>query len=80
MEYQLSDIPEFIEISDKSFVLAGAIVFVPPLMVNDIGHYLCASKINNTWEFYDDMDRSSPRKKSSNSHVAIHSLMYVIAE
>lgn len=54
-KYKLSDLPEVIEIFDKSFVLAGALVFIHPIMANDIGHYICASKVNNSWEFYDDL-------------------------
>lgn len=74
------DIPETIKISDIDFVIAGAIVFIPPIVDGDIGHYVCADKINNQWEIYDDLESKSPQNKSSNASVIIHALMYVISE
>lgn len=79
MQWKLVDIPETITIENQHFVIAGAIVFIPPLS-GDIGHYVCACKVNNQWEVYDDQDSKSPKRKSARSNVTIHALMYVISE
>lgn len=80
MQYKLKDIPEIITISNKHFVIVGAIVFIPPIVDGDVGHYICADKVNNQWEIYDDLDSKSPKNKSSQANVIIHALMYVISE
>lgn len=74
------DIPEAINILNKDFVIVGAIVFIPPIMDGDIGHYVCVSKIKNQWEIYDDNDTKSPKNKSPRSNVLIDALMFVVSE
>lgn len=78
--YKLEDIPETINISNNSFVIVGAIVFIPPIMETDIGHYIAAVKFNNQWQIYDDYDPKSPKIKSAKSNVLIHALVYVVPE
>lgn len=78
-KYKLADIPDLIELSNVFFVLVGAIVFLDPLTEDDIGHYVCASKVHSTWEFFDDMNESS-YKKSSKQNVSIHTLMYAFTK
>lgn len=73
-------VPEVIKLLDKVFVIAGAILYCPPVVENDIGHNVCAIKINNQWETYDDKDSKSPKNISSKTNVVIQILMYVISE
>lgn len=73
------EIPELINVFDKNFVVAGAIIFIPPLIEGDIGHYICANKMNDQWVITDDNDSKTPRNVSSKSTYCIHTLMYVIA-
>lgn len=78
--FRLMNVPEAIKILDKDFIIAGAIVFIPPIMDGDIGHYVCAIKMNNQWVVYDDNDSKSPKNKSSAALILIHALMYVVPE
>lgn len=75
--FKLMEIPQVINIFGENFVIAGAIIFIPPLIEGDIGHYVCANKINNQWEIIDDNDSKTPRVTSSKSSYCIHALMYV---
>lgn len=79
-KYSLSSIPEVLEMFNKTFVLAGVTVIIHPVIQDDVPHYICATKVNNSWEFYDDKDKGSPYTKSSREKVSIHTLMYAIAK
>lgn len=74
------DVPDIINILDQKFAIAGAILHIPPIIDDDIGHHVCAVKINSSWETYDDKEKKNPKNKSNKALVAIDALMYVIAE
>lgn len=76
----MKDIPEVITILEKKYVIVGIIAFVPPIIDDDISHYVSMIKINNQWERYDDNDRKSPKIVSTKTNVIIHTLMYIRCE
>lgn len=76
IQFNLSDIPETLTVRHLTYILAGAILFIAPNIEDDDGHYICAVKVNRTWEFYDDMDKRSPLSKPARELVSIHTLMY----
>lgn len=57
------------------FMLFGVIVFHPPL-VGQVGHYVSAIKLHNTFVVYDDM-ASSTYNLSADVESTIHALFYV---
>lgn len=61
-------VPEVIKLLDTVFVVAGAIFYFPPVVDDDIGHNVCAIKINNQWEIYNDKDSKSPKNISSKAN------------
>lgn len=65
-----------IELNGDNFMLQGVIIFKPPIIDDDLGHYMCAVRINNNWELYDDMD-SQPRLKKKRDKVCIHAVFYI---
>lgn len=77
---KLKDVPEVTSFLNKVFVINGAILYYPPVVDSDIGHNVCAIKVNNEWEVYDDNDSKSPNRISSKADVIAQILMYVISE
>lgn len=57
-------------------MLFGLIMFKPPFLQRDIGHYTAAIRINNKWEVFDDM-RSQSYSTSPNQSAVIHCIFYI---
>lgn len=52
----LNDIPQKLVIKDQTYLLCGAVKYVPPLMSNKIGHYIAFCKqLNSTWKERNDL-------------------------
>lgn len=74
--HELTNIPITVSIDKQKYVAFGAIVFIPPFMENDIGHYVAVVKINNTWEVFDDTKEKS-RTISSTKKIVVTNLFYI---
>lgn len=76
--WKIDEIPAVLKLDERHYILQGAIVFVPPITIDDIGHYKCIIKINQSWESYDDKE-TKPDMLKKNTSVVLHSIFYVIA-
>lgn len=74
--FKIKDVPLVINVSKNKYVLFGLIMFKPPFLECDIGHYTAAIRINNKWEVFDDM-RSQSYCISSNTSAVIHCILYI---
>lgn len=73
--FKLDQITQNIRLDDKNYTLQGAIVFVPPITADDIGHYKCIIRINQSWESYDDKE-TKPEMLKRNPSAVLHSIFY----
>ena len=65
-------------IAGKKFVLFGAILFTPPLIPEDLGHYTAAIKLNQRWEVYDDIRNGT--YEISNEETVYFSVLFYLEE
>lgn len=76
--FKLSDIPPMIHIENNLFHVRGAILCVPPLIDDDIEHYTCCVKINESWELYDNLQKKPSIQKDKK--VVLHCIFYTKVE
>lgn len=74
--FKINEVPQVLNLLGHNFVLFGLLAFLPPLSVNDTGHYTALIRINNRWETFDDL-RSKSYPVSSTMHIIIHCIFYV---
>lgn len=72
----LSNIPEAIQLDNQLFVFHAAIIFTPPIIDEDIGHYRCIAAKNKAFEIYDNkMTKPEFKKKCDIEYV--HAVFYI---
>ncbi|KAJ6639209.1 hypothetical protein Bhyg_11951 [Pseudolycoriella hygida] len=74
--FKICDVPLVLNVQNKNYVLFGIVIFNPPLLEEDIGHYIAAIRLNNRWECYDDL-RTKPYPISGYTRAVIHCIFYV---
>lgn len=77
--HRFSELPLSIDIANKKFILLGAILFSPPVIPSELGHYVTAIKLNDIWEVYDDL-RKKTYELNKESHVCFNILLYIEEE
>lgn len=75
MLHQLKQIPTSIQLGGN-YALAASILFTPPVIPNDIGHYTAAIRFNSNWEVFDDL-RNSTYTISDSTDICVHCLVYI---
>lgn len=76
-ETKLEDLPIKLEFGIKVYALFGVILFHPPLIQDDSGHYVAAVKLNNTWQIFDDLKSKTYNIKKTEK-VVVHFLFYIL--
>lgn len=61
---------------NRTYVVSSAVLFSPPVVENEIGHYVCAVRFNKSWEVYDDL-RNGTYSLRTIDKVHIHALHYI---
>lgn len=74
--FKIKDVPLVLNLFTLKYVLFGLVIFKPPLLECDTGHYTSAIRINNKWEMYDDL-RSKPFTVPANENAVIHCIFYI---
>lgn len=66
-----------LEFGEKKFALFGVVLYQPPIISGDSGHYMGAVKLNNTWQVFDD-HKTKPYNIKKTENVVIHNLFYIL--
>lgn len=74
--FRIEEVPLVINIMKRKYVLFGLILFRPPFMETDIGHYTSAIRLNNKWEMFDD-SRPKSYTVPNNAKAVIHAIFYI---
>lgn len=78
VSHKLSEIPEIIQLFDKTYHICAAIIFIPPHF-GSMGHYKAAVKTYNGWEQYDDLNPKQ-RHISTKTSAVVASVCFIEVE
>lgn len=74
--YKLCQLKLRLILGDKIYLLFGLILFQPPQLKENIGHYVAAVKVGDEYVVFDDL-RKKPYRLERNEDVNIHLLFYI---
>lgn len=74
--YKLSQLKQSIELDKKRYSLFGMILFQPPVVHGDLGHYVTAVNVKETYFVFDDL-RSTLYRLETDAETVIHCLLYI---
>ena len=69
--------PISLKFGAKTYALFGVVLYQPPLISEDSGHYMGAVKLNNTWQVFDDY-KSKPYNIKKTESVVVHYIFYIL--